>query len=469
VEEPVGAVTRFHLLEGTGAFLLVAGLAVDDGGFHALAWDRALLGLAIVVLVTGARRTSRPGGIVAGAAVSLAAWTALSYFWSESPPLALEEAQRVALYGVVVATVVLVMPRVPVWSVVGGATVAACWNLATRVNGVGPSTGAGAEPVGYANALALLCVMGLVLLPALPRPAWLVALPLVAVLVLQQSDGAYAALLVGAVVFLVRQRGLRVALVAAAVALLLASPFVVSGHERERYWRVAAREAHAHPMLGSGAGTYANWWVHERTVPLQTEEAHSLYVETWAELGPLGLALVLVVLAVPLALTRRPELAAGVAAYAAGAATDFDWELAGATVPALILAGLAVAGPRRRRALPVRGVAFAVGVAALLAYLGNVRLSSAQDAARRGDFPTAHVEARRALRWQPYSPEPWRVIGDVSSVRAERVDAYRRAVRLDPADWSLWQRLAGVASGELRRLAEAKAAQLNPMGGASGS
>jgi hypothetical protein len=61
------------------------------------------------------------------------------------------------------------------------------------------------------------------------------------------------------------------------------------------------------------------------------------------------------------------------------------------------------------------------------------------------------------------------VLGDVSPVRAERVRAYRRATELDPADWSLWQRLAGVASAELRRLAEAKAAQLNPLGTTSGS
>jgi hypothetical protein len=456
-------------LAGLAAFLLVAGLAVDDGGFHALSWDRALLGLALVVLVTGARRASRAGGIVVCAAVALAAWTALSYLWSESPPVALDEAQRVTLYAVVVAVVVLVAPRVPAWSVVGGATVAACWNLVTRANGIGHSTGAGSEPVGYANALALLCVLGIVLLPVLPRPAWLAGAPLAVVLVLQHSSGAYAALALGVVAYCVRHRPLRVVLVAAGVAALLASPFLLGGHERDRYWHAAAREARAHPVLGSGAGTYANWWLRERSVPQQTQEAHSLYVETWAELGPVGLALVLVVLAVPLAVTRRPELAAGVAAYAAGAAVDFDWELAGATVPALIVVGLAVADARRRRPLPVRPLALAVGVAALLAYLGNARLSAAQDAARRGDFVAAQTEARSALRWQPYSPEPWRVLGDVSSVRVERVRAYRRATELDPADWSLWQRLAGVSTGELRRLAEAKATQLNPLGRTSGS
>jgi hypothetical protein len=215
-------------------------------------------------------------------------------------------------------------------------------------------------------------------------------------------------------------------------------------------------------VLGSGAGTFVNWWVRERTVPQQTEEAHSLYVETLAELGPLGLALVLVALAVPIARARRPELAAGVAAFAVGAAVDFDWELAGVTAPAVVLAALAVAdaAPARASLRALVPVTAAVAAAALVAYAGSSRLSAAQDAARAGRFDDAVRDARAAHRWLPYSPDPWVVLGDVTHAPAD----YRRAVALDPADWSLWQRLASVSDGQLRRLAEAKAAQLNPLG-----
>jgi cytochrome c-type biogenesis protein CcmH/NrfG len=69
--------------------------------------------------------------------------------------------------------------------------------------------------------------------------------------------------------------------------------------------------------------------------------------------------------------------------------------------------------------------------------------------------------ARAALRWQPYSPQPWLVLGDVT----HDADAYRHATQLDPEDWLLWQRLAGVEHGQARRLAEARAAHLNPFGG----
>jgi hypothetical protein len=146
---------------------------------------------------------------------------------------------------------------------------------------------------------------------------------------------------------------------------------------------------------------------------------------------------------------------------------DFDWELAAVTVPAIVVAALAVTDvrPRPLRARVVIPVAAALAVAGLLAYAGNSRLSAAQAAAQRGDFVTAESDARAALRWQPYSPQPWLVIGDVT----HDAGAYRRAVALDPADWLLWQRLASVESGRLRRLAEARAAQLNPFAAASGA
>lgn len=422
--------------------------------------------MLLVALLAGVTRPGRNGGALLLALGALVAWTATSYLWSESPASALEEAQRVALYAAVAAAVLTCARRLPVAALCAAATVVACWNLATRVNGVGHTTGAGSEPVGYANGLALLCVLGLVLLPALPRLAWLAALPLGAVLVLQQSNGAYAALVVAAVAYVVRSPGLRVALVAAAIGALLGASFLAGGNERPSYWRVAAREAHAHPWLGSGAGTFANWWVRERTTPAQTQEAHSLYVETLAELGPFGLALVLAVFAIPLATARRPELAAGVAAYAAGAAVDFHWELAGVTVPAVVIAALAVVRHESADPAPVRAVvpaAAVLAVAALLAYAGNARLATAQDAAQRGDFARARSAAEAATRWQPYSPQPWVVIGDVASSRSDRVAAYRHAVGLDPVDWSLWQRLANVSKGKLRRLAQAKAAQLNPL------
>jgi hypothetical protein len=466
---------------GAAAFALTAGLAVDNGGFDTVSYDRALLGLsavALVVVVVG--RSERPGVPAAAMLAALGlftAWTAASWLWSESPPRALVEASRVALYAVTVAVVVLGGRRVaPVWiagGVAAAATFIAIWNLIVVIRGADRPGDAGAltEPVGYANGVALLCVIGLVLLPRLPRPALLAALPLAADLAEQASTGALAALAAAvlAYAFMTRPR-LRPFVAVAVVSGLALSPFAFRGHVRGQYWRVAVLEANARPVVGSGAGTFSNWWLEERRVPFSTQEAHSLYLETLAELGPIGLALLLTALAVPLAAAvriREPALLAALVAYDVGAAVDFHWELAGVTVPAVLIGAIAVVhASRRGRAVP-RALSVPVfatlTAAALLAYAGAARLASAQDALRVGDRARAVAEARSSLRVAPFSAAAWGVIGDAESSPA----AYRRALELDPNDWSLWLRLANVSKGEPRRLPLRGAARLNPL--ASGS
>ena len=466
---------------GAAAFALTAGLAVDEGGYNAVSYDRALFGLCAVALVALVLwRCERPGAPAAAMLAALAlltAWTAVSWLWSDSPPRALVEAPRVALYSVAAAVVVLAGRRVePVW-IVGGvaaaATLVAIWNLVVVLRGVDRPGDAGAlaAPVGYANGVALLCVIGLVLLPRLPRPALVAALPLAADLAEQASTGALAALGAAALAyaFMTRPRLRPLVAVIAVVALAL-SPFAFRGHIRSQYWRVAVQEASVHPVAGSGAGTFSNWWLERRRVPLSTQEAHSLYLETLAELGPLGLALLLVALAVPLAAAiriREPVLAAALVAYDVGAAVDFHWELVGVTVPAVLIGATAVVhASQRGRTIP-RAVAVPVfatlTASALLAYAGATRVAAAQDALRAGDRIGAVAEARSALRLAPFSATAWGVIGDAESSPA----AYRRALELDPDDWSLWARLASVSKGKPRRLALREAARLNPL--ASGS
>jgi O-Antigen ligase len=461
---------------GGAAFALTVGLASDEGGFAALAWDRALVGLGALALVLAiVVRVERPGRhaavLLAGLGL-LAAWAAASWLWSESPPRALVEAQRGALYLAAAAAVVVAGRRVaPVWiagGVAAGATAIACWNLALRARGVhGAELGAGADPVGYANGLALLCVVGLLLLPLLPRLALLAAAPLAVDLAVQHSTGALAALAAGALVHaaIVRPR-LRVAACVLALAGVASAPFALGGHYRADYWRVAVREAHSSPVLGSGAGTFSNWWVKERPVPQSTLEAHSLYLETLAELGPIGLALLLAGLTAPLAAAvrgRQPALAGALAAYDVAAAVDFHWELAGVTAPVVLLAAVACAhassGSRAvPRAFLVPALA-AFTAASLLAYAGTARLTAAQDALRSGDPARAAADARSALHFAPFSADAWRAIGDAESSAA----AYRRALALDERDWSLWLRLAAVTRGAPHRLALREAMRLNPL------
>src|SRR5436305_4726225 len=117
---------------GAAAFALTAALACDNGGFDATTWNLALIALCaaalVIVIVDGGSRPNTHSLVLLAALGCLTAWTALSYLWSDSPPLAPVEAQRVALYFVVATTVVLARHRLdPCWAAGGiaaGATVA---------------------------------------------------------------------------------------------------------------------------------------------------------------------------------------------------------------------------------------------------------------------------------------------------------------------------------------------------------
>ena len=229
---------------------------------------------------------------------------------------------------------------------------------------------------------------------------------------------------------------LRFALPPAAAAVAGAAFFVPHAlGDRTAYWRAALLDAHAHPLLGSGPGSFAAAWLRYRDVPTSTLDAHNLYLETLAELGPLGLATLLALLALPLvaiAAARRTDplssaLAAAYAAYLVHAGLDWDWEMPAVTSTALLLGCALVVAARRERVERHRPAALAAAAAACAlaslaavgASVGNSALASASRAAARGDWATAQVLAAKAGRWQPWSAEP-RLLRRLSTLERER-------------------------------------------------
>ena len=96
-----------------------------------------------------------------------------------------------------------------------------------------------------------------------------------------------------------------------------------SGNGRSDYGRVAGTMIRDHPLLGTGAGSFEAYWFRERG-PGHARDAHNLYLETLAELGPLGLLLLLATLAFPLLAVpraRRFAHAPAAAALACGSVT----------------------------------------------------------------------------------------------------------------------------------------------------
>ena len=77
--------------------------------------------------------------------------------------------------------------------------------------------------------------------------------------------------------------------------------FSLSGNGRTEQFHTAWQQVGDHPVLGGGAGSYDQYWFEHRRVSATVHDAHNLYLETLAELGPLGLVLLALVLGAPLA------------------------------------------------------------------------------------------------------------------------------------------------------------------------
>jgi hypothetical protein len=125
---------------------------------------------------------------------------------------------------------------------------------------------------------------------------------------------------------------------------------------RYAYWNVALKAfAHA-PLNGVGAGGWSVWWLRDRPYPDGASNAHSLELETLAELGLVGAAL----LAAWLAATglaareahrRDPAATAGLLAvfvtWLAHTPLDWDWQMPAVTLIAMCASGALLALPSR--------------------------------------------------------------------------------------------------------------------------
>lgn len=256
--------------------------------------------------------------------------------------------------------------------------------------------------------------------------------------------------------------------------------FSFSGSSRAPLWSIAWHEYESNPILGGGGGSYETYYLHARKQPVKVRNAHNLYLETLAELGPIGLLLLGVALFAPLVAAWRaraapfvPALAGAYLGFLVHMAVDWDWQLTGVAVTGLFCgAGILVAAQHEDRPWPAgvhRAVIGGTGVgiaAALVVLAGNVSLSHAMDAARRGDWSASERDAKRALTWAPWSSEPRRLIGEAQLGLGDPHAAsqtFREAIARSPEDWNLWFDLARAAVGPARLAALAQAARLNPL------
>jgi O-antigen ligase len=426
-------------------FLLSAFLA---GGYYESTYS---LFAAFVWLALGAaaalRGAPRPSAATL-VLLALLAWTLLSALWGPAGP-ALRAAPLVALYAGALWLAERFEPEPMLRALLAAISIVCAAALIGRVTGLAP-TGGGphsqriAWPVTYANGLGLVAVSGVVLAVGLklpPRTRWpLVALcGTTAVLTFSRS-----ALLVGVAALLVlagaRGRIPRTVAIAGAIvltvgAVVLAKPVAarfaapapderdarrlvdLSGRGRTQLWRTAWEEGRDHPVAGGGAGTWPRAYIADTHSLAGPANAHSLYLETFAELGIVGLALLLGFVALVLARGRaEPAALAVFVAFALHAAGDWDWQLPAATLPAIVCAGAIMRrGPPLRTPTLAAAVALAIGLAAGTHGVGAALLEQGI---------RSHERAQTVAVFLPYDARPY------VALPADRA----HACRIDPRE-----------------------------------
>ncbi|HJQ75044.1 MAG TPA: O-antigen ligase family protein [Gaiellaceae bacterium] len=240
-----------------------------------------------------------------------------------------------------------------------------------------------------------------------------------------------------------------------------------SGSGRWQFWAAASDEFQAHPLNGGGAGSWEFWWLQHGSLPAVSQFAHSLYLETLAELGIVGLLLLGGALLVGLAGAvrsalelRSAEVAAATAAtiaFFAAAAYDWVWQLAGIAIVGVGLLGVALGARSSTRAVEwgrfgvARPLLAILAVAAIVPQVvvlaSSIHIQNSQDAAHAGDGAKAKSEALAAKAVEPWNADAYlqlalveEGVGEYGAARAALASGIRRS----ELDWRLWYNAARI-------------------------
>jgi len=283
-----------------------------------------------------------------------------------------------------------------------------------------------------------------------------------------------------------------------------ASPTAVTGPghlgslastSRWNWWQEAWKSWRAHPVLGTGAGTFDLTHRKLRVDGTVATEPHNLPLQFLSETGIFGFILFLgIALAGAGALVetlRRLEgedrlaaaaLVVALFAYVVHGVVDFDWDFVAVTAPAAAVLGVLIAAGRRasvrqlgarRGVLAVAAGAFAAAAVYSLVspWLASRRVDDAYAALGRNDAGAAVADARSAHDLNPVSVDALLAWGAAEAARGDTAAAgriYTKAISIQPDNWRPWYyraRLLQNVSGPKAALFDAQqAAQRDPRG-----
>lgn len=254
----------------------------------------------------------------------------------------------------------------------------------------------------------------------------------------------------------------------------------LSGSGRDEFWRVSLDAFGEEPLIGHGAGTYQFSWNQLREAPIAVLDAHSLYLEAFAELGLIGgalvLAMVLALLSIGFTAWHRADgrhrdlhavLLAACLAFAIGAGIDWFWEIATVGAVFFLASGALVASrcqqlvqqralvngraEERRFGLAVAGLA--VAWIAALALIGPLlvdrEIDSSNDAAADGNVAAAVEHAENARSIEPWAATPYVQLGLLAESQDDYEGAARRltqAIEREEGNWQLYYLRARIES-----------------------
>jgi O-antigen ligase len=251
-------------------------------------------------------------------------------------------------------------------------------------------------------------------------------------------------------------------------------------------WRAALDMYDTQKLRGTGAGTYQQYFPRYRSENGYVVDAHSLYLQSLAELGIVGFVLILIVVLGMLGgllwRIRGPDRALYAAlfamclAWAVHQAFDWDWQMPAVTLGVFILAGAALARPRDGKVglsgLPMGRTLVALGwlvlaVAPLLQSTSYTRMQNSAEELKRGECASAKQQAISSLSLSAKRPQAYVVIGlcDLEQGFAQAaVPAMSQAQSLEPQSWEeqYWLTVARAAAGLDPHATIDRAIALNP-------
>jgi O-Antigen ligase len=266
-----------------------------------------------------------------------------------------------------------------------------------------------------------------------------------------------------------------------------------SGNGRYQFWQGAADQQHSDPLRGTGSDTFELWWAQHSTTPTSfVRDTHSLYLQTYGELGWIGLGLLggwllLVIGAGAFGALRAPRAedrglyaaaTAACVAFVVSAAFEWTWQIA--VIPALLMlmAGVALAKrdanepsppPRIRNRLGVVAIAVACLAVSVLPLMGAKAVRDSTTLAANGDLRGSLARATDATRLQPDAAAPRLqqalVLERLGDLRGAERDALA-AIANEPTGWRNYVVLSrlrarlGDAEGAVRAYRHARS--LNP-------